>query len=117
MNATEAQTAVIKACSHEPKNCQTSCGMCCNACWNASVAAYKVARKKQLAEFKASLPKCEVPGCGKPGNWIVAGGVRMCGYCKGKAKRKHAKIAGRLGVFGLLMTNDRESVISLAKGE
>lgn len=48
------QSAIIHACSHEPKSCETTAGRCCSACWNASVYARRAERKAALAASLAA---------------------------------------------------------------
>ena len=57
----------------------------CVPCWNASVEAYRAARKAELA----ARPKCEA--CGrKPHTWTLAGAdgrVSLCGTCRNRVNR------------------------------
>ena len=51
-----AQSAILRACSHDPKPCEVNMGkgeilFTCAECYNASVYARRAERKTQLAEF------------------------------------------------------------------
>lgn len=64
------QTEIIRACTHEPKPCDTTAGLCCSDCWNASVYARRADRRAELA---ASLAAGKLEGA----RYWEARGVRV----------------------------------------
>jgi len=63
-------------------------------------------------------PRCEVPGCRGPQNWIVGKGVKLCGRHKTAAIQGHQAEAARHGGLALFVPMDysRDDVLRWAQG-
>ncbi|MCI0393264.1 MAG: hypothetical protein MOB07_31430 [Acidobacteria bacterium] len=106
----EAAAAIIHNCQHEDQPCEVSAGgratTCCNDCYNASVVAWREARKVELQKLNDALPRCQRCGV-RPMKWDL-GGYDLCGRCKTLTNREHHKAAaqaGHLGLFSGMLVN------------
>jgi hypothetical protein len=98
--------AILEECRHQTDNpCEVfhpdgRTLKVCHECWNRHVYARRAARKQALAEWRATLPKCQ--RCGKrAGNWQV-GPWHLCGRCKSATEREHYRNlaqAGGMAIF------------------
>lgn len=89
MTYQEAQ-AILDNCPHPH---MSSYNPWCTDCWNAYVAAYRQARKAELAEYWAKQPKCDC--CGeRPFRWYWAS-FRLCTQCKNLLVKEHNRNLAR----------------------
>jgi len=100
MNAYKTEYAeaerVLESCPH-PHDAYND--WCCE-CWNAYVYRRRDIRKREIAAYKETLPKCQ--RCGKSaGNWNVSG-YHLCGKCKNLTIREHYQHSASLGSMAIL---------------
>ncbi len=94
-----AHTDVYRSEVHRPGG--ETLLVCCD-CWNRHVHARRAARRQELAEWRATLPRCE--RCGKkPANWTV-GRWHLCGHCKEEVKREHYRNLAHAGALAIFAT-------------
>jgi len=72
----------------------------CQVCHYVYHAAYKLARKEELAAHKLTLPTCQRCGKGHAAKWRVWG-WKLCGRCKGETMKEHNKNVGGNLVLGM----------------
>ena len=74
-------------------------------------AAYKAARKRQLAD----MPRCCIDGCKRRAAWEFPFDVSLCGLHKRKMLTGHSRACSGMGFMALIAaTYDRESMLRWA---
>lgn len=95
---------VCTDCEHEA--CQLSAG---------ANEAYRVARKRQLAD----MPRCQIDGCRARGMWWLGGHVLLaCGRHAKQIEAEHNRRMAGSGILGLLCPPDwtADDLRKMAKG-
>lgn len=91
-------TAILEKCNHEHRDIHIGGQhVVCYACHVAFYAAWRQARKAQLAE----APRCQINGCRRRGT-LQAMGLLLCGRHFANANRAHLRAIAGGGIIAAL---------------